>query len=132
MGDFTIVKHWGSTKFYHYDNHYPKGDNNTKARMNKGHIYGPVIHFGVFEKFFAIQLPILNYGLRWVNIWYCDTNMPLKGVVFAMPVRADSNPVHLNAALQGPSSCSDQISEFKQAGDLPYLGMPSIYKPRIP
>eukprot|EP00959_Pyramimonas_sp_CCMP1952_P122813 2567112-Pyramimonas_sp.AAC.1 len=65
MGDFTIVKHWGSINCYHYDNHYPKGDYNTRARMNKGHIYGSIIHFGVFEKFFSVQRPILNYGLRW-------------------------------------------------------------------
>eukprot|EP00959_Pyramimonas_sp_CCMP1952_P375127 7856259-Pyramimonas_sp.AAC.1 len=38
----------------------------------------------------------------------------------------------MNVALEGPSSCSDQIYKYKEAGDLPYLGMPSIYKPRIP
>eukprot|EP00959_Pyramimonas_sp_CCMP1952_P374372 7840293-Pyramimonas_sp.AAC.1 len=43
----------------------PKGDYNTNVRMNMGHIYGPVIHLGVFEKFFAVQILILNYGLRW-------------------------------------------------------------------
>eukprot|EP00959_Pyramimonas_sp_CCMP1952_P016544 350685-Pyramimonas_sp.AAC.1 len=49
MGDFIIVNNWGSPNCYHYDNLYPKGNYNTKARINKGHIYGPVIHFGVFE-----------------------------------------------------------------------------------
>eukprot|EP00959_Pyramimonas_sp_CCMP1952_P445409 9325693-Pyramimonas_sp.AAC.1 len=76
-------------KCYHYDNHYPKGNHNTNVPMNKGHIYGPIIHFGVFDKFFAVQMPILNYGLRWANIWHNDKSMPLKGVVFALPVRAD-------------------------------------------
>eukprot|EP00959_Pyramimonas_sp_CCMP1952_P434756 9103244-Pyramimonas_sp.AAC.1 len=50
MGDFTIVENWGSIKcYYHYDNHYPKGDYKTRVRMNKGHIYRPAIHLGVFE-----------------------------------------------------------------------------------
>eukprot|EP00959_Pyramimonas_sp_CCMP1952_P414841 8691607-Pyramimonas_sp.AAC.1 len=39
---------------------------------------------------------------------------------------------HMNTALQGPSSCRDKIFQHKTDGDLPYLGMPSIYKPRIP
>eukprot|EP00959_Pyramimonas_sp_CCMP1952_P180759 3779951-Pyramimonas_sp.AAC.1 len=73
--------------------------------MNKGHIYGPIIHFGVFDKFFAVLIPILNYGLRWANIWYNDKSMPLKGVVFALPVRADIDPRDMNTALEGPSSC---------------------------
>eukprot|EP00959_Pyramimonas_sp_CCMP1952_P338295 7084322-Pyramimonas_sp.AAC.1 len=53
MGDFIIVNNWGPINCYHYDHHYPKGDYNTRARMNKGHVYGPVRHFGVFEKFFS-------------------------------------------------------------------------------
>eukprot|EP00959_Pyramimonas_sp_CCMP1952_P139831 2926212-Pyramimonas_sp.AAC.1 len=65
MGDFIIIKNWGSTKCFHYDNHYPKGNHNTKIPLAKGHIYGPIIHFGVFDKFFAVQIPIFNYGLRW-------------------------------------------------------------------
>eukprot|EP00959_Pyramimonas_sp_CCMP1952_P069404 1448423-Pyramimonas_sp.AAC.1 len=132
MGDFIIVKNLGSINCYRYGNHYPKGYYSTKVRMNKGHIYGPIIDFGVFEKFFAVQLPILNYGLRWVNMVWRKKCLPLKGVIFALPVRADIGPVHLNIALQGPSSCSYQINDFKHAGALPYLGMPSIYKPRIP
>eukprot|EP00959_Pyramimonas_sp_CCMP1952_P265016 5541544-Pyramimonas_sp.AAC.1 len=78
--------------------------------MNKGHIYGPVISFGVFERFFAVQRPTLHYGLRWVNIWYCDKNLPLKGIVFALPVRADRiDDAHMTVAMKGPSSCSSQI-----------------------
>eukprot|EP00959_Pyramimonas_sp_CCMP1952_P015372 325547-Pyramimonas_sp.AAC.1 len=92
MADFIIVKKWCSINCYHYDKHYPKGIYNTKVRMTKGHIYGRIIHFGVFEKFFSVQIPILNYGLRWVNIWYCDKKLPLKGVIFALPVRADIDP----------------------------------------
>eukprot|EP00959_Pyramimonas_sp_CCMP1952_P322218 6742301-Pyramimonas_sp.AAC.1 len=30
MGDFIVTKNWGSTNCYHYDNHYPKGNHNTK------------------------------------------------------------------------------------------------------
>eukprot|EP00959_Pyramimonas_sp_CCMP1952_P008502 177812-Pyramimonas_sp.AAC.1 len=58
--------------------------------------------------------------------------MPLKGVVFALPVRANIDPSHMNIALEGPFSRSDQIYKYKESGDLPYLGMPSIYRPRIP
>eukprot|EP00959_Pyramimonas_sp_CCMP1952_P104190 2177790-Pyramimonas_sp.AAC.1 len=90
VGHFIFVKDWGKFNCYHYDNHYPKGDHQHKVRMNKGHIYGPVIHYGVFEKFFAVQMPMLHYGLRWINIWYCDKNLPLKGVVYGLPISADA------------------------------------------
>eukprot|EP00959_Pyramimonas_sp_CCMP1952_P351556 7365861-Pyramimonas_sp.AAC.1 len=55
VGDFILVKNWGQINCYHHDNHYPKGDYNSRVRMNKGHSYGLVMHFGVFEKFFAVQ-----------------------------------------------------------------------------
>eukprot|EP00959_Pyramimonas_sp_CCMP1952_P321248 6722556-Pyramimonas_sp.AAC.1 len=100
MGDFTIVRNWGSINCYHCDNQYPKGYYNPRARMNKGHIYGPVIHFGVFRKFFAVQVPILNYSLRWINIWYCDKNRPLKGIAFALPLRGDIDAAGLNVAIR--------------------------------
>eukprot|EP00959_Pyramimonas_sp_CCMP1952_P291345 6094465-Pyramimonas_sp.AAC.1 len=58
--------------------------------------------------------------------------MPLKGVIFALPVRADIDPRDMNIALNGPSSCREQIQQHRTSGDLPYLGMPSIFKPRIP
>eukprot|EP00959_Pyramimonas_sp_CCMP1952_P221076 4621853-Pyramimonas_sp.AAC.1 len=77
--------------------------------MNKGHIYGPVIHFGVFEKFFAVQ-----------------------GVAFALPLRADIDAAHLDVATQGPTSCSAEIAAFARTGDLPHLGLPTLYKARIP
>eukprot|EP00959_Pyramimonas_sp_CCMP1952_P417583 8748787-Pyramimonas_sp.AAC.1 len=60
-----LSKNGGTTNCYHYDNHFSKGDHKTKVLMNKGHIYGPIIHFAVFDKFSAVQIPILNYGLRW-------------------------------------------------------------------
>eukprot|EP00959_Pyramimonas_sp_CCMP1952_P395362 8284360-Pyramimonas_sp.AAC.1 len=96
---------------YHDDNHYPKGDYNTRVP----------------------QVPILNYGLRWVNIWYGDNNLPLKGIVFALPVRTDNiDAVHMDVAMRGPSSCSAQIEEYAHTGDLPYLGLPTLHRVRIP
>eukprot|EP00959_Pyramimonas_sp_CCMP1952_P103938 2172744-Pyramimonas_sp.AAC.1 len=58
--------------------------------------------------------------------------MPLKGVVFAWPMRTDIDSTQMNIALEGPSSCRDQMQQHATSGDLPYLGMPSIYRPRIP
>eukprot|EP00959_Pyramimonas_sp_CCMP1952_P413063 8655728-Pyramimonas_sp.AAC.1 len=61
--------------------------------------------------------------------------MPLKGVAFALPIRIDEHaidPTYMETVLEGPTSCRDKILQHKTDGSLPYLGMPSIYRPRIP
>eukprot|EP00959_Pyramimonas_sp_CCMP1952_P353594 7408274-Pyramimonas_sp.AAC.1 len=62
------------------NNHYPNGDYNTRARMNKGQIYEPFIHVGVFEKFFSVQIPILNYSLRWEPYGIATKTCPSKAL----------------------------------------------------
>eukprot|EP00959_Pyramimonas_sp_CCMP1952_P324531 6792750-Pyramimonas_sp.AAC.1 len=34
--------------------------------------------------------------------------------------------------MRGPSSCSAQIEEYAQSGGLPYLGLPTLQRVRIP
>eukprot|EP00959_Pyramimonas_sp_CCMP1952_P043582 911188-Pyramimonas_sp.AAC.1 len=91
------------------------------------------MHFGVFGKFFAVQIPILQCGLRWVGIWYCDKNLPLKGIAYALPIRADKiDGAHMEVAMKGPSSCSSLVAEYAQSRGLPFFGTPSLQRVRIP
>eukprot|EP00959_Pyramimonas_sp_CCMP1952_P219544 4590490-Pyramimonas_sp.AAC.1 len=59
--------------------------------------------------------------------------MPLTGIVYAMPMRANKiDDAHMEVAMKGPSSCSSQIEEYAQSHELPYFGTPSIQRVRIP
>ena len=82
--------------------------------MQGGKVYGPIVGFGIFGKYTAVEIPFKTYGLRWVNIWMDDLNKPSKGNPFAVPIRPNIPPQYLNVALLGPSECRQQCRQMAE------------------
>eukprot|EP00959_Pyramimonas_sp_CCMP1952_P186252 3894678-Pyramimonas_sp.AAC.1 len=116
MGHCILVKNWGQINCYHCDNHCPKGDYNTRARMNKGHVYpsSTTVYDGSTSGIVTKNFP----SRESFSLCQC--------------AQIKIGDAHMDIAMRGPSSCSAQIEECAQSDDLPYLGLPTLQRVRIP
>ena len=60
----------------------PPPDTNLDDRVEitANTVFGPVRQSCVFNtpraSYVSVQIPVPQYGLRWVNVWFDDTNSP--------------------------------------------------------
>eukprot|EP00959_Pyramimonas_sp_CCMP1952_P104538 2185078-Pyramimonas_sp.AAC.1 len=89
IGDFIFAQDWGKVMLP-LRQPLPERRSSAESSHEQGAHLRTCHQLWRLREFFAVQVPILHYGLRWVYIWYCDKNLPLRGVIYGLPIRTDT------------------------------------------